>query len=168
MSPAKSKPGKVGADLEIAYRLLVDPGADWVLGSPSRPGFDEIDGLGPGGDYFFLPERKNRFWMPILVGLRKITVRDFAAGAQFDGLKDSGTLKQQWTNCTVFSDLDVDGPGATDPNFYCAPTVTKAFFILLSQQAELRKVVASVTLGLPLEQESLPPSIHIPPPPLSK
>ena len=47
--------------------------------------------------------------MPILVGLRKITVRDFPRH-QIDGLKDSGTLKQQWTNCTVFSDLDVDGP----------------------------------------------------------
>ena len=168
VSPAQSKPGKVGADLEIAYGLLVDPGADWVLGSPSRSRFEEIDALGPGGDYFFLPERANRYWMPILVGLAKITVRDFAAGAQFDGLKDSDTLKKQWTSCTVFSDLDVDGPGATDPNFYCAPTVTKAFFVLLSQQAELRKVVASVTLGLPLERESLPPKSFPIPPPLPK
>jgi hypothetical protein len=168
VSPAKSKSGKGGADDEIVYGLLVDPGADWVLGSPATQGFDEIDKLGPGGDYFFLPERQNRYWMPVLVGLRKITVRDFAAGAQFDGLKDSDTLKEQWTTCAVFSDLDIKGPGAKDPNFYCTPTVTKDFFVLLSRRPELRKVVASVTLGLPLERESLPPSIPIPPPPLPK
>jgi len=168
MSPAKSKPGKGGADLRLPYERLVDPGADWVLGSPARPAFDEITTLGPGGDYFFLPERENRYWLPILVGLREITVRDFAAGAQFDGLPESDTLKEQWASCTVFSDLDVDGPGATEPNFYCAPTVTKGFFVLLSRWSELRKVVASVTLGLPLERESLPRSIPIPPLPLPK
>ena len=163
MSPAKSKSDKSGADLRLSYEHLVDPGADWVLGSPTAHDFDDINKLGPGGDYFFLPERKNRYWLPILVGLRKITVDDFAAGAQFDGLPNSDLLKKQWTSCTVFSVLDIKGPGAADQNFYCAPTVTKAFFDLLSDRPELRQVVASVTLGLPVDAELLPQTIPIPP-----
>ena len=134
VSPAQSKPG--GAEqsrdcLRTSGRSRGRLGARLTFDAPLRR-----DRCPRSGRRLFLPAGTGK---PLLDAdprrTIEITVRDFAAGAQFDGLKDSDTLKKQWTSCTVFSDLDVDGPGATDPNFYCAPTVTKAFFVLLSQQA---------------------------------
>lgn len=165
MSPGGSGPGKGDAQPERVYNQLVDLSASWVLGAPAEKGFSslELNKLGPGARYFFLPELRNESWLPVLVGLKNITVPDFAAGAQFDKRADADLLKKQWATCTVFSELDSDGPGAKEKNFYCAPMVTKRFFDLLNQYAELRDVVASVTLGLPLSAENLPPSFAFPP-----
>jgi hypothetical protein len=155
MSPAddgdeKGEPGSLRA-----FERLVDPATDWVLGEVKRGALDKKS-TGPGVDYFFLPERKNQFWLPILVGLKDIAVQDFAAGVQFDKLAKADLLKKQWMSCTVFSPLDTEGPFAAERSFYCAPTVTKVFFYLLNQIDELREVVTNVTLGLPLDWDSLP------------
>ena len=48
-------------------------------------------------------------------------------------------------------------PPDRNREFYCAPTVTKEFFVLLYGSLALSEVVTSVTLGLPLDVESLPP-----------
>jgi hypothetical protein len=66
-------------------------------------------------------------------------------------------LKQQWLDCTRFCALDTDGPGGPDKEFFCAPTVTKLFYFLLHNYSALGDVVTSVTLGLPLDVEQLPP-----------
>ena len=140
------------------YPFIVDPNTDWVLGPVgSHEDNSRVDELGPGGDYFFLPARKNGTWLPILVGLTGISVADFANGTQFDKHPHEVELKQQWLDCTRFYALDTDGPGGPDKEFFCAPAVTKLFFFLLHNYSALGDVVTSVTLGLPLDVEQLPP-----------
>lgn len=122
----------------------VDPFVDWALG--------------PGRKYFFLPGRSNQDRMPVVVRLSGIRVKDFAAGTQFDNESNRSELVAVWKTSVQISVLETEGPGGSDLNSYCAPTVTEPFFHLMKQHASLREVVASVTLGLPLDTESLPPS----------
>jgi hypothetical protein len=122
----------------------VDPFVDWALG--------------PGRKYFFLPGRSNQDRMPVVIKLSGIKAKDFAAGTQFDKESNRSELVALWKTSVQVSMLETEGPGAAELNSYCAPTVTEAFFHLLKEQASLREVIASVTLGLPLDSESLPPS----------
>lgn len=150
---APSKPASRALAAQLRYPSLVDPNTDWIFGSI---GSDEhLREAGPGQDYFFLPARRNQVWLPILVGLSGISVAEFANGEQFDKERDHGELKKRWQDCTRFSALDIHGPGGSKPDFYCAPTVTKEFFVLLNQSLALSEVVTSVTLGLPLDVDQL-------------
>jgi hypothetical protein len=109
--------------------------------------------LGPGRPHFFLRGRQNE-WMPVLVRLRGISARDFAAGSLF--IEDPERRKR-WQESVHVSPLFIESPAAADAAPYCTAMVREEFFGFVKSDEQVRAVVDGVTLGLPLDSESLPP-----------
>jgi hypothetical protein len=123
------------------YSLIpgVDPYVDWALGA--------------GRPHFFLAGRQQE-WMPILVRLRGIRVEDFKTGNFFRD--DEATEREEWPDAVHVAPPWIDAPAGADGATYCTAMVRQRFFEFLKRSEALRKVVSSVTLGLPLDSESLP------------
>jgi hypothetical protein len=115
----------------------VDPYADWALG--------------PGRTYFFLPGRQDE-WVPVLLQLT-ISVEAFAEGLH---LEEQG--RGAWKESVHVSQLDIEPEAAAEDEPYCTAMVREKFFFdALRLNKQVRDAVADVTLGLPLDSESLAP-----------
>jgi hypothetical protein len=116
----------------------MDPYADWALGAGRR--------------YFFLPGRQQDL-MPVLLQLRNISVQAFAEGKFIKGAQ----RRKRWLDSVHVSPLDIEFQAGADDSPFFATLVREDFFRLVTSVKELRDVVESVTLGLPLDSDSLPP-----------
>ena len=117
----------------------IDPRIEWALG--------------PGRDHFFRPGRQDR-WMPVLVELKDMTVREFARGERF--FDDARSLAW-WQESIRISPLYLepeDDEDSKDETHFTA-MVRQTFFEFLKRNEPLNNAVASITLGLPLDEESL-------------
>jgi len=146
--PKKSGPKKSAPQTQNPTRVypdFVDPAADWALG--------------PGIDYFFLPWRKNKDWLPIVILLEGITPKDFLAGTFLPGAE-----RPELSDVFQFSELGPEEEAALhgEGAYYMASAHKNFFFEVLadrSYQEALSKHVKDVTIGLPLDAISLPPSL---------
>ena len=116
----------------------VDPAVDWALGE--------------GNDYFFASQAQ-RQWMPILVQLQRMNAREFQDGKQF--LEREADF-DVWRSSVRVSKLYTELADDAEPFRFCTALVTREFFEFLLSKPDLRKFVARVTLGLPLDRDSLP------------
>lgn len=119
-----------------AFPDFVDPAVHWTLG--------------PGIDYFFLPWRQNKDWLPIVILLQGISLDDFKKAS----FVVTGTL--------VFSQLQPDGSSVHGEGEYYMASAHKDFFLKTLADKPLDELVSQhvreVWLGLPLDSMSLPPS----------
>lgn len=127
---------------------------EWGQAEPSYahiPGMDPYVewALGAGRPHFFMPGRQRR-WIPILVRLNGISPDDFADGQQF---VDDGQSLALWRASVRLSPI-YRGRGVHEP--YCTAMVTPGFFEFMKRSDKLRQSVTRVTIGLPLDAESLP------------
>jgi hypothetical protein len=116
----------------------VDPAVDWALGE--------------GNDYFFASHAQ-RQWMPILVQLKQMDAREFQDGKQF---LERAEQFESWRSSVRVSKLYTEPAGDAEPFRFCTALVTREFFEFLLTNPDLRRFVARVTLGLPLDRDSLP------------
>jgi hypothetical protein len=126
-----------------AYPDFVDPAAYWALG--------------PGIDYFFLPWRQNKEWLPIVIQLQGITPDAFLK-IEFADDADRFVLG----DFIQFSKLQPEQPSRLeDDEYYMASAHKNFFFRILANkdfQDALSQNIKSISLGLPLDSISLPPS----------
>jgi hypothetical protein len=137
--PKKQNPTRI-------YPDFVDPAADWALG--------------PGIDYFFLPWRQNKDWLPIVILLEGITPNDFQTGAFLDqkDQKESVDLAK----FIQFSELGPAGSSVHGEGEYFMASAHRDFFDFLANHSyheALSKYVKDIILGLPLDAIPLPPSL---------
>lgn len=117
----------------------VDPRIEWALG--------------PGRNQFFRPGRQDR-WMPVLVELQGTTVREFARGERFfDDARSLTWWQESIRTSPLYLDPDDEEEAAEQAHF--SAMVRQAFFEFLKRNERLNNAVASITLGLPLDEESL-------------
>ena len=116
----------------------MDPSIGWALGP---------------GKHRFLRYGGQQEWMPVLLRLNGIGARDFASGAFFEDTK----RRKRWQDSVRVSPLYTESPAAADAAPYCTAMVQEDFFDLVRRDERVRAVVDDVTLGLPLDAESLPP-----------
>jgi hypothetical protein len=119
----------------------VDPYIDWALGA--------------GRAHFFLRGRQQE-WMPVLLRLKGISARDFAAGKFFG--EEEAEKRKRWLELIHVSPLYLDAPARADATSYCTAMAREGFFEFMKSDEQIREVVIGVTLGLPLDAESLPAS----------
>jgi hypothetical protein len=141
-SPAQS-PVPPAQNPNSVYPDFVDPAAYWALG--------------PGIDYFFLPWRQNKEWFPIVIQLKGIAPEDFLK-VEFEDDSDKLVLG----NLIQFSQLQPEEPSLVkDGEYYMASANKNFFFDILANKEfheQLTRYIGSITLGLPLDSISLPPS----------
>lgn len=129
---------------------------EWSIDEPRYAGIPGIDpgvewALGPGRRYFFPPGRQQD-WMPVLVLLDGISAAEFADGSGF--IEDSQL--PEWRRSVRVSPLYLTPIPAFEAVPQCTAMVTETLFEMLSENDALQRVVTRVTLGLPLNQSSLP------------
>ena len=122
----------------------VDPAVEWALGE---------DGV----EDFFPSERRE--WMPVLVQLTddlSFRVADF-----IEGKRIAPDFLSIWARSVRVPRVHALAPGGDGNVRFCTALVTREFFELVwkkdAVQKNYVKYVARVSLGLPLEAESLPP-----------
>jgi hypothetical protein len=132
--------------------------AEWVEAESSYahiPGMDPYVewALGAGRPHFFREGRQQR-WLPIAVRLNGISPRDFADGNIF---VEDGQSLALWRASVRVSPLYTEPERGAD-EIFCTAMVSQGFFEFMKRNGRLREFVARVTIGLPLDAESLPPS----------
>jgi hypothetical protein len=135
--PAEAEWVKV--DSNYVHISGMDPYVEWALGA--------------GRANFFLPGRQQR-WLPVLVRLKGISPQEFANGQQF---VEDGQSLALWRASVRVSALYTGGE-RDDRETYCTAMVRPGFFEFVKRSDTLRDSVARITIGLPLDAESLPPS----------
>lgn len=138
-APASDRPGWSHDERTFAQLPGVDPDVEWALGS--------------GRDTFFGFGRQQR-WVPVLVELQGISVDEFAAGTSF---LDDGPSRTMWQASVRVSKLYDAAVSGESRSAFCTAVVTQGFFEFLKFNESLQKVVAGVTLSLPVDLESLAP-----------
>jgi hypothetical protein len=138
------------------------PSSEWAWSEPRHtqaPGIDpELEwALGAGKDTFFAAGRQQR-WMPAMIELHGISVEEFAAGT---GFLEDGPSRSMWQASVRVSPLYETVEDEAGEITYCTAMVKPGFFEFLRRSESLTKVVAGVTLGLPLGAESLGPDIPL-------
>ena len=91
--------------------------------------------------------------MPVLLRLNDVSARDFASGAFIEDTK----RRKRWQDTVRVSPLYTESSAAADAAPYCTTMVREEFFDMVRLDERVRAVVDDVTLGLPLDAESLPP-----------
>jgi hypothetical protein len=135
------------------------PGAaEWVEAESSYaqiPGMDPYVewALGAGRPQFFREGRQQR-WMPVALRLNGISPQDFADGGLF---VEDGQSLALWRASVRVSPLYANAERGPNEAF-CTAMVRQGFFEFMKRSGRLREFVARVTIGLPLDAESLPPS----------
>src|SRR5690606_32480166 len=100
----------------------------------------------------FFPSGRQQRWLPVLVRLNGISPRDFADGQHF---VDDGQSLAMWRASVRVSPLYIDDRhDRRQP--YCTAMVRPGFFEFMKRSRKLRESVARITIGLPLDSESLP------------
>ncbi|MGH7004942.1 MAG: hypothetical protein ACREIP_13430 [Alphaproteobacteria bacterium] len=136
-------------DISDASRIM-DPSVAWALG--------------PGSRFYFTFGTDT--WMPILLRLAMISPADFAAAMGPDGkpfIKNKRRLAW-WTESIIVPEFyKRSEPGQGNAEF-CTALVPREFFAYFERNRQLRTFVVSITLGLTLRPDSLPP----PPKPMPK
>ncbi len=115
----------------------VDPAVDWALGE--------------GTGYFFASEDQRR-WMPILVQLKDIDPGQFQEGRSFLRSEEMS----RWLDSVRVSKLYIRADPGASPFRFCTALVTREFFDLLLGNPKIQQFIARITLGLPLDRDSLP------------
>jgi hypothetical protein len=121
----------------------IDPAVEWALNE--------------GSDYLF-PE-EGLHWVPVLVELKAgsdLGLEQFA-----DGERLAPKHVETWRASVRALRLHAIGADAAERLRFVSALVTRDFFALLSREPDVRsrygEHIARVSLGLPLEAESLPP-----------
>ena len=117
----------------------IDPAVEWALGE--------------GRSYFF-PSEQQQQWMPILIHMKEsVSADEFASGELFV----DGNLLDKWRSCVRVPRLH------TGRHLFCTALVTRDFFELpaimwndVKLQANYRRFILRVTLGLPIDDDALP------------
>lgn len=124
----------------------IDPYLDWILGAGRR--------------HFFLPgrQKEGEELMPLLVRLKgKYTAQDFEDGLFIE----SEAMRKRWQASVQVPPLYTESPVAGDAAPYFTAMVSADLVALVLSDKEARdlleSVLASVTVGLPLDTQSLPP-----------
>ena len=129
---------------------------DKVVSGNGTPGIDdnlEVPwALGAGRRYFFLPGRQDE-WMPVLLRLNGISARDFADMLFIDDAEE----RRRWKDVVRVAPFYLEADAGADAAPYCTAMVREEFFRMLERDARIRKLVESVTIGPPLDSDSLPP-----------
>jgi len=116
----------------------VDPYIDWALGA--------------GRSHYFLPGRQSK-WVPVLLRLKGISPAAFAQGGSFIKRDDE---RVQWQASLRISPFSTNFRDDDADMSYCAAMTTSDFFDFVRDSPSLREVLAGLSLGLPLDSESLP------------
>lgn len=117
--------------------------------------------LGQGKPYYFLPDRQpeGQEWMPVLLRLREgLTARDFGEGLHIT----SREKRAAWQDAVQVPELYTESQIGADEGPYItalmnAGWITKDFIGDEELRADLRRAVESITPGLTLDRDSLPP-----------
>lgn len=138
------------------------PGSAWTWSEPRYTQVSGVDpelewALGAGKDAFFASGRQQR-WMPVVIELLGISIDEFAAGT---GFLEDGPSRTMWQASVRVSPLYEAVEENPSEVAYCTAMVKPGFFEFLRRSESLSKVVAGVTLGLPLGAESLGPDIPL-------
>jgi hypothetical protein len=136
--PAESE--WVTVDSSYANIPGMDPYVEWALGA--------------GRAHFFLEGRQQR-WLPVLLQLRGVSPGEFADG---HGFIEDGQSLALWRASIRVDSLYAEREQEEDGDTYCTAMVRPGFFEFMRRSARLRESVARVTIGLPLDAESLPPA----------
>jgi hypothetical protein len=115
----------------------VDPYVDWAYG--------------PGWHLFFLEGRQQQ-WVSVLLMLADLSVEEFAAGEGFVDPAEADQWKAAVRVTTLYQPRE-PSPGGIR---FVTALVTEHFFEILEANVVLQKHVVRVTLGRPLDAESLP------------
>lgn len=140
-----SKPQWIAENLTLASVMGIDPDVEWALNE--------------GADYLFPAEGLQ--WMPVVVEFKPdmmISIEDFQAGKLIAG--DHFAKWQSSVRALRLHTIKSHSSAEKDLRF-CTALVTRGFFELVWKEADVTKnylrYVAQVTLGLPLDEDSLPP-----------
>lgn len=127
-------------EVESSYAHIpgMDPYVEWALGA--------------GRAHFFREGRQQR-WLPVVVRLKNTSPREFADGDKFI---DDGQSLALWRASVRVSPLYASRESVDET--FCTAMVRQGFFEFMKGNARLRDSVTRVTIGLPLDAESLPPS----------
>jgi hypothetical protein len=124
----------------------VCPFVDWALGTEHSTFFPTDHGA---------PKDTGERRLPVMLRLDDITPAEFADGTRFFSNADDVA---RWRQRVRVSALYTAPAMRTRKRFACTALVTRWFFEELGRNEALLRAVARVTLGLPLREESLPPS----------
>lgn len=135
-------------ELTLASALGVDPDVEWALSGEE------------GLDYLFPAEGLR--WMPVVVEFKtgsSLSLDDFR-----DGTEIAGEQLEQWRKSVRALRLHTIEQHRDKPLRFCTALVTRDFFQLVwnlwkqgGTKSNYFQQVDRVTLGLPLEEDSLPP-----------
>jgi hypothetical protein len=133
-------------------------GARWIEAESSYvhiPGMDPYVewAVGAGRAHFFKEGRQQR-WLPVAIRLNGISPREFADGNQF---VEDGQSLALWRASVRVSPLYTSAERSKG-EIFCTAMVSQGFFEFMKRNGRLRDFVARVTVGLPLDRESLPPN----------